>query len=217
MRGKCRHGIKGTGCKFLHPKPCPKLMKHGTRANGGCAKGKNCTDFHPKMSLTKGECFDPSCELKHVKGTCRKKDNYSDTRNESKDGRNNSIGNNNDSQSSVNSAHISQSQKKETQLNFLEIIGLLKTEMMEVMDKKINSVLMYQNQRHNTALVEPVYHQTEGYMNANMQNLASQQTMMRTVQHPYVPNATNKKLLNYFSYFNIRIEPKNCTFKGSLY
>ena len=91
---------KGIWCKFLHPKPCPKLMNHGTWASGGCANGKNCTDFHPKMcamSLTKGECFDPSCELKHVKGTCRKKDDYSDTRDECKDGRNNSISNNNDS------------------------------------------------------------------------------------------------------------------------
>ena len=47
-------------------------MKHGTRARGGCQEGRNCVLFHPKMcfnSLRKGECFDKSCQLTHVKGT----------------------------------------------------------------------------------------------------------------------------------------------------
>ena len=148
MRGKCRHGIKGTGCKFLHPKPCPKLMKHGTRANGGCAKGNNCTDFHPKMcamSLTKGECFDPSCDLSMLKEPGAKRTIAL------------ILGTNLKMEDTIVlliimilnlllAVHTQDNlKKKKHNLIFLEIIGLLKTEMMEVMDKKINSVLMYQN------------------------------------------------------------------------
>ncbi len=29
-KGTCRHGISGRGCRFQHPKPCQKLMNHGT-------------------------------------------------------------------------------------------------------------------------------------------------------------------------------------------
>ena len=71
---KCKHGIKGIGCKFTHPKICSKFTQHGTRQPRGCKLGKKCPDFHPKMcinSLRKGECFDESCKFSHVKGTQR--------------------------------------------------------------------------------------------------------------------------------------------------
>ena len=71
----CKHGLKGNGCKFKHPKFCPKFMKNGTRQPSGCNLGKNCQDFHPKMclnSLRKGECFNEHCKFNHIKGTKRK-------------------------------------------------------------------------------------------------------------------------------------------------
>ena len=74
--GTCKHGISGRGCEFEHPKICDKLLKHGTRQPQGCNKGKNCDKFHPKMcqtSISKLECFDGKCRLRHVKRTKREK------------------------------------------------------------------------------------------------------------------------------------------------
>ena len=52
QKGTCRHGLKGQDCKFSHPKPCKKLMTHGTKASYGCNLGKKCSDFTPKYALT---------------------------------------------------------------------------------------------------------------------------------------------------------------------
>ena len=75
--GTCKHGVSGKNCSFAHPKPCEKLLKHGTRNPRGCNLGKNCKMFHPKMcssSITKSQCFQKNCKLKHVKGTKRTPD-----------------------------------------------------------------------------------------------------------------------------------------------
>ena len=72
--GSCKHGISGKGCEFEHPKMCDKLLKHGTRQPQGCNKGTKCDKFHPKMcptSISKLECFDKKCKLRHVRGTKR--------------------------------------------------------------------------------------------------------------------------------------------------
>ena len=71
----CRYGVSGRGCSKEHPKPCRKLLQHGTKAPNGCTMGRNkCGKFHPKMyptSIRKGECFNESCRPKHVIGTKR--------------------------------------------------------------------------------------------------------------------------------------------------
>ena len=72
--GNCKHGISGKECKFSHPKVCAKFKQHGTKQPRGCKQGKKCKDFHPKMcfdSLRKGECFKEQCHFNHIKGTKR--------------------------------------------------------------------------------------------------------------------------------------------------
>lgn len=74
-KGKCKHGIKGNGCKYKHPKACPKLMKHGNKNPKGCNAGTKCPDFHPRMcssSIRTNQCFNDNCTFVHVKGTKRK-------------------------------------------------------------------------------------------------------------------------------------------------
>ena len=80
-RNQCKHGLKGTKCTFLHPERCTKLLQHGTKSPDGCSLGKKCEFLHPKMcpsSICKRVCFDPKCQLTHVKGTKRKADNHQD-------------------------------------------------------------------------------------------------------------------------------------------
>ena len=45
---KCKHGSKGTNCKFLHPEKCLKFTQNG-HFSDGCSFGSNCMLFHPKM------------------------------------------------------------------------------------------------------------------------------------------------------------------------
>ena len=69
-KGKCKHGRKGDGCQFSHPKPCRKLMEHGIKGPRGCKGG--CNNFHPRMcsnSIRKGECLNNQCTYVHMKGT----------------------------------------------------------------------------------------------------------------------------------------------------
>ena len=63
-RGICKHGKKGSECRFSHPSYCKPLLMHGTHPVHGCIKGKECTDLHPKMcysSLNKKQCFNEKC------------------------------------------------------------------------------------------------------------------------------------------------------------
>ena len=72
----CRYGLVGRGCKYIHPKPCSRLMEHGTKGKNGCKKGEKCHKFHPgicKHSLARHECFNNSCRYFHIKGTRRNK------------------------------------------------------------------------------------------------------------------------------------------------
>ena len=88
--GKCKHGIRGNECRFLHPPLCRKFINHGTRQPLGCNRGKNCDKLHPKMcfdSLRKGICTRTDCKFRHVKGTKRTlevKENNSNYNNENK-------------------------------------------------------------------------------------------------------------------------------------
>ena len=73
----CKHGLRGKGCKYTHPRLCLKFTQHGkNRSNGGCNRSDNCKFFHPKMcetSLKSYQCFDQNCIFKHIIGTQRVK------------------------------------------------------------------------------------------------------------------------------------------------
>ena len=129
--GNCKHGIKGRECKFTHPKPCRKFTQHGTRQPRGCNQGKKCKDFHPKMcisSLRKGECYSESCRYNHVKGTKRKPPV----------GINHMQENLNHKRSA--NGHAMEFERSKPPGNFLEVINLLKKEMMDMFNNKLESI-----------------------------------------------------------------------------
>ena len=155
--GNCKHGMKGKDCKFTHPKTCNKYMQHGTRQPRGCNKGKNCNLFHPKMcmdSLRKGECFSETCELKHVKGTKRhppaKKINVKQ----------------NQEQSSKRKTKASQSTGSPTNDSghFLEMLSLLKQEILEELNQNMSliksQIQQIQSQQAQSQPTPPVMYQT---------------------------------------------------------
>ena len=125
--GNCKHGLKGRKCQFLHPKMCRKFTQHGTNKQRGCNKGKKCKDFHPKMcfdSIRKGECFSESCRFFHIKGTKRKPDVIKNTVTHK-----NNLPNKN-----VEGAKLLEPD------HFLEVVRLLKEEMLDTLNQKIDSM-----------------------------------------------------------------------------
>ena len=73
----CKHGRRGLGCSYSHPRACPKLMEHGLDKKLGCSRGRNCRDFHPTIcrnSIRNRACFNESCKFPHIKGTTRKRE-----------------------------------------------------------------------------------------------------------------------------------------------
>ena len=134
----CEHGLKGKGCKFLHPKRCSKLMNHGTKTGKGCNLGKKCADFHPKMcpsSIAKSVCYDEKCTLCHVKGTKRKLPQQDRLNHREKA----EVTTDNQSESYTKKPDNAPS-KNEDQ-SFLMHINLLRKEIQEVVDSKISSLL----------------------------------------------------------------------------
>ena len=69
LRQACRHGKKGTNCRFNHTKLCFKIIKHGDKRNG-CKKGANCEYFHPKLcsAFKSGLCTRKKCSSYHIAG-----------------------------------------------------------------------------------------------------------------------------------------------------
>lgn len=121
-KGKCRHGLKGKECKYTHPKKCKKFVEHGTRQPRGCNLGKNCKDFHPKMcmnSLRKGECYSQTCPFEHVKGTKRHKPVHENI---------------------VNKSDITGEENMNETNNFLELIRLMKAEILQTLNQKMSIV-----------------------------------------------------------------------------
>ena len=113
-------------------------------------KASKCENFHPKMcplSISKGECLDASCTLCHVKGTRRKppKDSERDAKADRKEAKpqaskdNNVSGQSKEKNSTDSSSHTE---------SFLDQISLLKKELQEVMDKKIESLMGMQSLLH---------------------------------------------------------------------
>ena len=136
-KSACRHGIKGEECRFTHPELCQKYIQHGTRQPRGCIKGASCKYLHPQMcidSLRKGKCLSQSCRYRHVKGT---------TRHETDGKANVHIKANNApqlQQAVVNENENAQKQTVNTG-NFLDAIRLLKADLLEEMDKRINMIV----------------------------------------------------------------------------
>ena len=71
-RKNCKHGPKGVGCSFDHPKKCFKYTRHGPNKKHGCTKGKDCQYYHPPLcnnSVKSGICRRKDCHFHHLKGT----------------------------------------------------------------------------------------------------------------------------------------------------
>ena len=70
LRQSCKHGRKGTGCKFEHPKLCFKYIKNGD-LRGGCKEGSSCSFVHPKLcnSYKTRVCKRKNCSYFHVRNT----------------------------------------------------------------------------------------------------------------------------------------------------
>ena len=67
----CKHGKKGTGCHFSHPKLCFSFIKRGDK-QGGCKKGEKCNYVHPNLcrrALNTRVCINTRCRSYHVTGT----------------------------------------------------------------------------------------------------------------------------------------------------
>ena len=68
----CKHGQKGEGCSYNHPKKCLKFVNYGNKSNRGCKKGDKCAFFHPPLcwsSVDRGVCSRENCKFTHIIGT----------------------------------------------------------------------------------------------------------------------------------------------------
>ena len=143
--GTCKHGISGKECEFDHPKMCQKLLKNGTKQPQGCNLGKRCPKFHPKMcptSISKLECFDSKCKIRHVKGTKRKREKEKEEEKEKK-------------QKNKNDEKSEKSQEP-NENDFLGALRQLKTELLEAMDMKL-AVTLSQLHQSRTAVHTPQF------------------------------------------------------------
>ena len=127
-------------------------MNHGTRASKGCSKGSKCEDFHPKMcplSISRGECLDDSCTLCHVKGTRRKRstDPRNAVRKEAEPPalKENLASSGQLKQQNGSTGNNSSTSKCHNESSFLDQINLLKKELQEAMDKKIEALMSMQS------------------------------------------------------------------------
>ncbi|MGB1915918.1 MAG: hypothetical protein ACPHL3_08115, partial [Paracoccaceae bacterium] len=133
INGNCKHGISGRECNFNHPKLCKKYTHHGTRQPRGCNLGKKCEFLHPKMcfdSMRKGECYSESCRYNHIKGTRRHppvNKNQTTWRDHT------------DYTEPNQSANSDQTNKFDSN-SFLEVINLMKQEILQNLNQKITTI-----------------------------------------------------------------------------
>ena len=155
--GNCKHGISGKECKFAHPKICAKFKQHGTKQPRGCKQGKKCKDFHPKMcfnSLRKGECFKEQCHFNHIKGTKRapavEKNKIQSTTVKSamKTDKKAKLNPTKDKVTfaSPHDSKDMQGMNENTADNFLGMMCLLKSELMQILEEKMTSITAQINQ-----------------------------------------------------------------------
>lgn len=73
LQSKCKHGRKGSDCKFPHPKLCKRFTQNGSD-EGGCREGEECKYFHPPLcrgSERDKRCSREKCHFFHLIGTVR--------------------------------------------------------------------------------------------------------------------------------------------------
>ena len=142
-RGTCRHGLRGTECKFSHPKMCRKYLQHGTRQPTGCNLGKRCKFFHPLMcmdSLRKSECYNDDCTYHHVKGTRRQPKhtkNQPGSTNHSSSPPSQEGNKEGTSKDQLGPKSGDTATNKNQAENFLEVVRLLKAELISSMNTQI--------------------------------------------------------------------------------
>ena len=147
-KGTCRYGISGRGCPKQHPKACRKLILHGTRGPRGCNKGNACENFHPKMcrqSLAAGECLTLDCKLRHVAGTRRtttsgrgQPQDHTDTRSRIQNHGRSQHHDNWFQQQDQQTPQQTQPPNSATQADFLEMLNVMRTEIMTAMETKMS-------------------------------------------------------------------------------
>ena len=154
-RGNCRFGISGKGCSRSHPKPCRKLLQHGNKGPRGCSEGSKCPKFHPQIcssSLTRGECLNEKCTFPHVKGTRRsntpalRSPDWKQSECRPRSG----------------GTKMGSNKEKSNQEDFLGALAVLKMELMESFEKKLQT-LQVQIQQVSTAEPIQFYPQTYRY------------------------------------------------------
>ena len=186
-KGNCKHGMRGKECKYTHPKVCTKFVHHGTRQPRGCNLGSSCKDYHPKMcmsSLRKGECFSENCRFNHIKGTKR----FPPTVKNKVPVRGNKP---NESEST-----------KPCSNDFLEMIRLMKAEILQTIDHKITSMTTqtntFQNQQTQRRMTNQIPNQIP-----MIPNFIPQQSNMSMLRHQLpemmIPNQppTQQMLTNH--------------------
>ena len=176
-----------------HPKPCRKLLQHGTRHPRGCNLGQRCENFHPKMcssSVSKGECFSQDCPLYHVKGTKRSNQNLdTDKRKRKKD-------------VEPNNNLVSKNQKIPDANDFLEMVRHLKT-AMEAMNVKLaphSQITQSQVQNQITPEMKPQETNQTGFFHPAPQYSYQPQQLpiyyQMPYQHPIFMHQGNHQMMN---------------------
>lgn len=130
-KGRCKHGPSGKQngiCHYIHPRPCPVLMRHGPKTKDnpkGCPGQQVCDKWHPmicKTSLKVKECKYERCRFRHLIGTKKKYNSYNnELRKELKKPTENSS-------SATDTGH------------FLDVMRVMKRELMEAMEKRIEEL-----------------------------------------------------------------------------
>lgn len=154
-KGNCRHGTSGHtngDCAYDHPKPCKKLLANGNRGPKGCQAGKECKFFHPRMcqdSLKHRICLNQNCTYRHVSNTKRELAVNPNSRASSPTGY---TGMQNERQNGFfqmqNAATNSPVANNNNADSFLGALTILKRELMESMDQKIQSLVNLPQMRY---------------------------------------------------------------------
>ena len=143
-RGTCKHGLRGAECRYQHPRMCRKYIEHGTRQPNGCTLGIKCKQFHPLMcldSMRKSECFDENCSFHHIKGTRRQptlvKNNHQECLSPHPTSQKSRV----TGPQTQNPSMDTTTPEKENQTgHFLEVIRLMKAEILSQMNHQIASL-----------------------------------------------------------------------------
>ena len=129
--------------------------------------GSSCKDYHPKMcmsSLRKGECFSENCRFNHIKGTKRLPTTVK-----------------NNVPVRGNKPNESESTKPGSN-DFLEMIRLMKAEILQTIDHKITSITTqmntFQNQQTQRRMTNQIPNQIP-----MIPNFIPQQSNMSMLRH----------------------------------